>query len=114
MNVAFLFPGQGSQVPDMPHTLPDHPTISPTLGEVSETLKQNVLPLDEVKLPENLQSVFARKFRRKRFYLNIRSSGSKAGLAPPSSWLSLRGSDFYAKRAYEGGLTKNCFGLTRY
>jgi hypothetical protein len=31
MSVAFLFPGQGSQVPDMLHTLPDHPSITRTL-----------------------------------------------------------------------------------
>jgi malonate decarboxylase epsilon subunit len=53
MNVAFLFPGQGSQVPGMLHTLPNHPTISRTLDEVSETLKQNVLQLDS---PEALRS----------------------------------------------------------
>jgi malonate decarboxylase epsilon subunit len=53
MNVAFLFPGQGSQVPGMLHTLPDHPTITRTLDEVSETLKQNVLQLDS---PEALRS----------------------------------------------------------
>ncbi len=53
MNVAFLFPGQGSQVPGMLHTLPDHPTIARTLDEVSETLKQNVLQLDS---PEALRS----------------------------------------------------------
>jgi malonyl CoA-acyl carrier protein transacylase len=53
MNVAFLFPGQGSQVPGMLHALPDHPTISRTLDEVSETLKQNVLQLDS---PEALRS----------------------------------------------------------
>ena len=79
MNVAFLFLGQGSPVPGVLHTLPDHPTISRTLDEVSETLKQNVLQLDEVKLPENLQCVFARKFRRKRFYLNIRIQVRKPG-----------------------------------
>ncbi len=79
MNVAFLFRGQGSQVPGMLHTLPDHPTISRTLDKVSETLKQNVLQLDEVKLPENLQCVFTRKFRRKRFYLNILIQVRKPG-----------------------------------
>jgi malonate decarboxylase epsilon subunit len=46
MSVAFLFPGQGSQVPGMLHTLPDHPAIKRTLDEVSEALGENVLELD--------------------------------------------------------------------
>jgi hypothetical protein len=37
MSVAFLFPGQGSQVPGMLHTLPDHPSIERTLDENSRT-----------------------------------------------------------------------------
>src|SRR5882762_1802375 len=53
MNVAFLFPGQGSQVPGMLHTLPDHPTISRTLDEVSEALGEDVVELDS---PEALRS----------------------------------------------------------
>src|SRR5258705_13729379 len=46
MSVAFLFPGQGSQVPGMLHTLPDHPSVARTLDEVSETLGKDVLDLD--------------------------------------------------------------------
>jgi malonate decarboxylase epsilon subunit len=46
MSVAFLFPGQGSQVPDMLHALPDHPSIARTLDEVTEALGENVLQLD--------------------------------------------------------------------
>ena len=46
MNVAFLFPGQGSQAPGMLHALPDHPSIARTLDEVSEALGVNVLELD--------------------------------------------------------------------
>jgi malonate decarboxylase epsilon subunit len=38
MSVAFLFPGQGSQVPGMLHALPDHPSIARTLDEVTEAL----------------------------------------------------------------------------
>jgi hypothetical protein len=34
MSVAFLFPGQGSQVPGMLHALPDHPSIERTLGQL--------------------------------------------------------------------------------
>jgi malonate decarboxylase epsilon subunit len=46
MSVAFLFPGQGSQVPGMLHALPDHPSIARTLDEVTEALGENVLQLD--------------------------------------------------------------------
>ena len=46
MSVAFLFPGQGSQVPGMLHALPDHPSIARTLDEVTEALGENVLALD--------------------------------------------------------------------
>ena len=53
MSVAFLFPGQGSQVPGMLHTLPDHPSVARTLDEVSEKLGKNVLELDS---PEALRS----------------------------------------------------------
>jgi malonate decarboxylase epsilon subunit len=53
MNVAFLFPGQGSQVPGMLHALPDHPSIARTLDEASEALGENVLELDS---PEALRS----------------------------------------------------------
>ena len=46
MSVAFLFPGQGSHVPGMLHTLPDHPSIERTLDEVSEALGEKVLELN--------------------------------------------------------------------
>jgi len=46
MSVAFLFPGQGSQVPGMLHALPDHPSIARTIDGVSEALGKNVLELD--------------------------------------------------------------------
>jgi len=46
MTVAFLFPGQGSQDAGMLHRLPDHPVITQTLDEVSESLGQNVRELD--------------------------------------------------------------------
>jgi malonate decarboxylase epsilon subunit len=46
MGVAFLFPGQGSQVSGMLHALPDHPQIAQTLDEVSESLGKDVLELD--------------------------------------------------------------------
>ena len=53
MSVALLFPGQGSQSPDMLHRLPDHPAVRQTLGEVSAALGYDVRTLDS---PEALRS----------------------------------------------------------
>lgn len=53
MSVAFLFPGQGSQLPGMLHTLPDHPSITRILDEASQVLHQDVRSLDSA---EALQS----------------------------------------------------------
>jgi malonate decarboxylase epsilon subunit len=57
MGVAFLFPGQGSQISGMLHALPDHPTIARTLDEVSESLGQNVLELDSTAALQSTVSV---------------------------------------------------------
>jgi malonate decarboxylase epsilon subunit len=57
MSVAFLFPGQGSQVPGMLHTLPDHPAVARTLVEVSESLGENVLELDSTEALRSTVSV---------------------------------------------------------
>jgi malonate decarboxylase epsilon subunit len=46
MNLAFLFPGQGAQVPGMLHHMPDHYEITATLEEASQILGQDVLELD--------------------------------------------------------------------
>src|SRR5258708_40299634 len=46
MSVAFLFHGQGTQVPGMLSALTDHPSIARTLDEVTEALGENVLELD--------------------------------------------------------------------
>jgi malonate decarboxylase epsilon subunit len=46
MSVAFIFPGQGSQVPGMLHNLIDHPAVNRTLDEISEALGQDVRELD--------------------------------------------------------------------
>ncbi len=56
MSVAFLFPGQRSQVPAMLHALPDHSSLAQTLDEVSEALGENVLELDS---PEALRSTLS-------------------------------------------------------
>ena len=46
MSIAFLFPGQGSQVPGLLHTLADHPAIGRTLTEASDHLRRDVRDLD--------------------------------------------------------------------
>ena len=46
MGIAFLFPGQGSQIPGMLHALPSHPAVHQTLDEVSQVLGKHVLDLD--------------------------------------------------------------------
>ena len=51
--IALLFPGQGSQAPDLLHCLPDHPAVHQTLEEVSEELGYDVLTLDT---PDALRS----------------------------------------------------------
>jgi malonate decarboxylase epsilon subunit len=46
MSIAFLFPGQGSQMPGMLHSMPDHPAVMLTLDEVSEYLNADIRALD--------------------------------------------------------------------
>jgi len=46
MNVAFLYPGQGAQVPGMLHQLPDRAEATWTLQEASQVLGHDVLSLD--------------------------------------------------------------------
>jgi malonate decarboxylase epsilon subunit len=46
MSVAFIFPGQGSQTPGMLHHLLDHPLVTRTLDEISETLHCDVRNFD--------------------------------------------------------------------
>jgi malonate decarboxylase epsilon subunit len=46
MNVAFLFPGQGSQQPGMLHDLPECAAIASTLKEASAVLDRDILELD--------------------------------------------------------------------
>ena len=46
MSLAFLYPGQGAQVPGMLHQLPDHAKVHETLEEASQILGQDVLELD--------------------------------------------------------------------
>jgi malonate decarboxylase epsilon subunit len=57
MSVAFLFPGQGSQVPGMLHSLPDHAAVGRTLDEVSESLGANVRELDSAEALQSTVSV---------------------------------------------------------
>jgi len=46
MAIVFLFPGQGSQQPNMLHDLPPHPAVEKTLEEASEVLKEDILRWD--------------------------------------------------------------------
>jgi malonate decarboxylase epsilon subunit len=57
MSVAFLFPGQGSQVPGMLHSLPDHPDVTRTLDEASAALDRDVRDLDSAVALKSTVSV---------------------------------------------------------
>jgi malonate decarboxylase epsilon subunit len=57
MSIAFLFPGQGSQLPGMLHNLPDHPVIVQTLDEVSEILGKDSRELDSAEALRSTVSV---------------------------------------------------------
>jgi malonate decarboxylase epsilon subunit len=57
MTVAFLFPGQGSQVPGMLHSLPDHPDVTRTLDEASTALRLDVRDLDSADSLKSTLSV---------------------------------------------------------
>jgi malonate decarboxylase epsilon subunit len=46
MNILFTFPGQGPQVPDMLHRLPENPLTQDLLTQASTALGSNVLALD--------------------------------------------------------------------
>ena len=46
MSVAFLYPGQGAQVPGMLHQLSDRAETTSTLQESSQVLGRDVLTLD--------------------------------------------------------------------
>jgi malonate decarboxylase epsilon subunit len=46
VSIAFIFPGQGSQVPGMLHNLPDLPAVQSTLDEISDVLQSDVRDLD--------------------------------------------------------------------
>jgi len=56
MNTAILFPGQGSQRPQMLHELARHSSVEETLSEVSEVLGRDVRAFDT---PEALHSPIA-------------------------------------------------------
>jgi malonate decarboxylase epsilon subunit len=57
MSIAFLFPGQGSQVPGMLHSLPDHPDVTRTLDEASALLGREVRDLDSAEALKSTLSV---------------------------------------------------------
>jgi malonate decarboxylase epsilon subunit len=47
MSVAFLYPGQGAQIPGMLHQLPDRAEATWTLQEASQVLGRDVLTLEQ-------------------------------------------------------------------
>ena len=57
MSIAFLFPGQGSQVPGLLHSLPDHPVVKQTLSEASHVLDRDVRELDSTEALQSTVSV---------------------------------------------------------
>jgi malonate decarboxylase epsilon subunit len=57
MNVAFLYPGQGAQVPGMLHQLPDRVEAARTLQEASQVLGYDVLTLDTERALSSTVSV---------------------------------------------------------
>jgi malonate decarboxylase epsilon subunit len=57
MNTAILFPGQGSQRPQMLHELVRHPAVAETLSEVSEALGFDVRTLDTAEAMQSTVSV---------------------------------------------------------
>jgi malonate decarboxylase epsilon subunit len=56
VSVAFLYPGQGTQQPDMLDRLPDHRVVATTLNEASQVLGDDVRLLDS---PQALQATRA-------------------------------------------------------
>jgi malonate decarboxylase epsilon subunit len=57
MEIAFLFPGQGSQTAGMLQALPDHPAVARTLDEISENLGREVRELDSAEALKSTVSV---------------------------------------------------------
>jgi malonate decarboxylase epsilon subunit len=46
VNIAYLFPGQGAQMPGFLHRLPEHPAVNATLDEAAAVLGIDVMSLD--------------------------------------------------------------------
>ncbi|KAB2336665.1 malonate decarboxylase subunit epsilon [Cytobacillus depressus] len=46
MKLAFLFPGQGSQKPNMLQELPEHPAVEAVMQEATDTLEESVYNFD--------------------------------------------------------------------
>jgi malonate decarboxylase epsilon subunit len=57
MKLAFLFPGQGSQKPNMLHHLQDHPVISEVMEQAGDILGESVYKLDSMAALESTISV---------------------------------------------------------
>lgn len=54
---AFLFPGQGSQVPNMLNTLPPSKIVDDTIQEATDTLNENVYNLHSIDALESTKAV---------------------------------------------------------
>lgn len=57
MSVAFLYPGQGTQEPDMLDHLPQHPAVAATLDEASQVLGEDVRRLDSAEALQATRAV---------------------------------------------------------
>jgi malonate decarboxylase epsilon subunit len=57
MSAAFLFPGQGSQVPGMLHALPEHGSVRGAIEEACEFLGRDVFELDTAAALQSTVSV---------------------------------------------------------
>ena len=57
MKLAFLFPGQGSQIPNMLDQLPQHKVIEDTIQEAMTVLNENVYELHQKDALQSTKAV---------------------------------------------------------
>ncbi|MEH7544658.1 MULTISPECIES: ACP S-malonyltransferase [Bacillaceae] len=88
MKLAFLFPGQGSQKPNMLQKLPEHPAVEAVLQEATEVLGESVYNFNSIEALKSTVSVqisllvssvaILKVFEAKGIYPNI-VAGHSAG-----------------------------------